>query len=156
MQRRQVFLAILRDCNVTNYLALIPSSFSPCSLSYLPPPPPLSLLKSYPSISPSLFPVRFPLASATHSPDIERTSRGREGATPDGRVFPLELADWLAAAVAFTDLPQPAAGSGDPVCPFRDAALLSSFTSVHSQDRTFRERIREIKDWKQRTRNRNK
>jgi len=32
-----------------------------------------------------------------HSADIERTSRGREGATPDGkRVFPLELAGWLA------------------------------------------------------------
>ncbi|EGI66106.1 Octopamine receptor beta-3R [Acromyrmex echinatior] len=52
--------------------------------------------------------VWFSLTPATHSPDIERTSRGREGATPDGRVFPLELADWLAAAVAFTDLPQPA------------------------------------------------
>ncbi|XP_018045033.1 PREDICTED: octopamine receptor beta-3R-like isoform X2 [Atta colombica] len=52
--------------------------------------------------------VWFSLTLATHSPDIERTSRGREGATPDGRVFPLELADWLAAAVAFTDLPQPA------------------------------------------------
>lgn len=79
-----------------------------------------------------------------HSPDIERTSRGREGATPDGRVFPLELADWLAAAVAFTDLPQPAAGSRDRVCPSRDAVLLAiNFDSFI--DRIFRKRIRELK-----------
>lgn len=99
-------------------------------------------LESCPSISPSLFPVRFPLASATHSPDIERTSRGREGATPDGRVFPLELADWLAAAVAFTDLPQPA-GSGDRVCPFRNAALSFHFDSFTGSK--FRECIRKLK-----------
>lgn len=51
----------------------------------------------------SAFPLRFRLALATHSPDIERTSRGLLPRT--GGCSPSELAGWLAACCSCVHWP---------------------------------------------------
>lgn len=80
----------------------------------------------------SAFPLRFRLALATHSPDIERTSRGLLPRT-GGCSRRSWLAGWQPAAVAFTDLPQRLSLllGREIEFVFFDVALLSDPTSSH-------------------------